>query len=91
MTEIQRRSQQAKEALRRAVAEALDKKRRLGQYAVIYQNGKPVYILPDQTREQEKPYSSPASLIPIYGATPRRLSANSNAGNVNANAHPYSV
>lgn len=55
MTEIQRRSQQAKEVLQRAVAEALEKKRRLGQYAVIYQNGKPVHILPDQASEPEKP------------------------------------
>lgn len=46
MTEIQRQSQQAKEVLRRAVAEALERKRRLGQYAVIFQNGKPVRIDP---------------------------------------------
>lgn len=30
------------EALRQAVAKALDRKRRLGQYAVIWENGKPV-------------------------------------------------
>ena len=30
------------EILREAVAKALEKKRRLGQYAVVWQNGKPV-------------------------------------------------
>ena len=29
------------ESLRRAVAQALERKRRLGQYAVIWRNGKP--------------------------------------------------
>lgn len=36
--------QQQLEALRRAVGKALEKKRRLGQYAVIWQDGKPVII-----------------------------------------------
>lgn len=31
-------------ALRQAVSNALEKKRRLGQYAVIWQDGKPVRI-----------------------------------------------
>ena len=31
-------------ALRDAVTEALDKKRRLGQYAVIWQDDRPVFI-----------------------------------------------
>lgn len=30
------------DALRKAVSEALERKRRLGQYAVVWQNGKPV-------------------------------------------------
>ncbi|PTR02158.1 hypothetical protein C8R30_10653 [Nitrosomonas nitrosa] len=51
MTEIQRLAQQAREVLQRAVAEALDKKRRLGQYAVIYQNGKLVRLEPEQIAE----------------------------------------
>jgi hypothetical protein len=54
MTEIQRRSQQAKEVLQRTVSEVLERKRRLGHYAVIYQNGKPVYIHFDQACDQEK-------------------------------------
>lgn len=31
-------------ALRRAVAKALDRKRRLGQYAVVWRDGRPVRI-----------------------------------------------
>lgn len=51
MTELQRRSQQVKEALGRAVAEALERKRRLGQYAVVFENGKPVRIEADRITE----------------------------------------
>jgi hypothetical protein len=36
--------QRALDALRRAVAEALDRKRRLGQYAVIWRDGKVLRI-----------------------------------------------
>jgi len=32
------------DTLKKAVAHALEKKRRLGQYAVIWKNGKPVRI-----------------------------------------------
>jgi len=52
MTELQRRSQLVKEALGRAVAEALERKRRLGQYAVIFENGKPVRIEADRITVQ---------------------------------------
>lgn len=46
--------QQVLEALRTAVAQALDRKRRLGQYAVIWQDGRivrlePQDITPDMT------------------------------------------
>ena len=34
-------------ALRQAVAQALDRKRRLGQYAVVWQNGRAVEIGPE--------------------------------------------
>ncbi len=54
MTEIQHQSQQVKDALRRAVMAALDRKRRLGQYAIIFQNGRPVRIDPGQVIDQEK-------------------------------------
>lgn len=41
----------ALESLRRAVAKALERKRRLGQYAVIWQDGQIVklYPIPEQT------------------------------------------
>jgi hypothetical protein len=42
-------TEQALEALRSAVAEALEKKRRLGQYAVIWRDGKVVRLEPDGT------------------------------------------
>ena len=35
------------ESLKKSVDKALDRKRRLGQYAVIWQDGKPVYIGPN--------------------------------------------
>ncbi|MFZ1640170.1 MAG: hypothetical protein WAV07_01790 [Candidatus Contendobacter sp.] len=43
--------------LREAVAEALERKRRLGQYAVVWRNGEPAFIdyPPPTTREPEKP------------------------------------
>ena len=37
-------SQEMLNALRRAVADALEKKRRLGQYAVVWEDGKPVMV-----------------------------------------------
>lgn len=52
MTELQRQSQRIKEVLARAVAEALERKRRLGQYAVVYENGRPVRIEPGRSPEQ---------------------------------------
>jgi hypothetical protein len=51
MTEIKKESQQAKESLQRAVTEALDKKKRLGQYAVVYKDGRPVRIGNDSISE----------------------------------------
>jgi len=48
MTELQRHSQQVREALRQAVARAMETKRRLGQYAVIFKDGKPVRVPPEQ-------------------------------------------
>jgi len=38
---------QVLEALRRAVAQALERKRRLGQYAVVWRDGRPVCVGPD--------------------------------------------
>ncbi|USR92216.1 hypothetical protein NEA10_05690 [Phormidium yuhuli AB48] len=52
MNETQRLSQQAKEVLKRAVVKALEKKQRLGQYAVIYQNGRVMHLEPDEIAEK---------------------------------------
>lgn len=52
MTETQKRALKAKEVLARAVAEVLERKQRLGQYAVVYQNGRIVRI------ESEHPTSA---------------------------------
>lgn len=49
-------SQDTKEALaslHRAVEKALDRKRRLGQYAVIWQDGKPVILGDEQPKTME--------------------------------------
>lgn len=52
-------SQAILESLRHAVAEALDKKRRLGQYAVIWKDGRPHAL---------QPAAAPPS--PLQEATP---------------------
>jgi len=39
-----RDSQRMLDALREAVAETLERKRRLGQYAVVWRNGQPEFI-----------------------------------------------
>lgn len=44
MMEDHQYEQQVLEALRRAVANALDRKRRLGQYAVVWRDGRPVRL-----------------------------------------------
>jgi len=43
-------SQVMLDSLKTAVAHALEKKRRLGQYAIIWKNGKPVRIEADSLR-----------------------------------------
>jgi len=43
-TEPSKESQVMLDALKTAVDHALEKKRRLGQYAVVWKNGKPVRI-----------------------------------------------
>jgi hypothetical protein len=40
--------------LKRAVAQTLERKRRLGQYAVIWQNGKPVTVGEDAPEVDRK-------------------------------------
>ena len=41
------------DALQRAVTKALDRKRRLGQYAVLWEEDRMVLVGPDAPREQE--------------------------------------
>ena len=44
MTQISSHTQKTLDALRKAVANALERKRRLGHYAVVWRDGKPVAI-----------------------------------------------
>ena len=53
--------------LRQAVSEALERKRRLGQYAVVWQDGCPVRILPDAA-----PLPSVSDPIGMSGKSARR-------------------
>ena len=49
MTPLSPKSQQTLESLKKSVAKALEKKRRLGQYAVVWRDGHIVYL----NREQQ--------------------------------------
>jgi len=55
MSTLSIEDQQVLDALRAAVAEALERKRRLGQYAVIWRDGKVVRIEPKDTAPSEQP------------------------------------
>jgi hypothetical protein len=60
MTTLSSNDQEALDALRSAVAEALDRKRRLGQYAVIWRDGQVVRIeAEDLTPHTKTPRSRP--------------------------------
>ena len=50
MTELSNKDEPALDALRLAVAEALERKRRLGEYAVIWRDGQAVRLEPDEAR-----------------------------------------
>lgn len=54
MTEIQRRARRVRETLRKAVANDLERKRRMGQYAIVFQNDKVVRIEPEQISQLTK-------------------------------------
>lgn len=47
------------DALQKAVTQALEKKRRLGQYAVVWRDGKPVMIGEDAPKVSENPVDLP--------------------------------
>jgi hypothetical protein len=55
MSTLSADDQRALDVLRSAVAEALERKRRLGQYAVIWRNGRVVRIEPDKDASSEHP------------------------------------
>lgn len=52
MDDLDDRAQKGLESLRRSVAEDLERKRRLGQYAVFWRDGRVVYDGPDAPKEQ---------------------------------------
>lgn len=52
------------ECLQKAVHEALDRKRRLGQYAVVWKDGKPTYIGPNAPMKQVGALAEPKSMAP---------------------------
>ena len=54
MMEDRQYEQQALEALKKAVANALERKRRLGQYAVVWRDGQLVRLSPDQIRKRPR-------------------------------------
>lgn len=47
------------ESLQKSVTKALDRKRRLGQYAVVWKDNKPFYIGPNPPTEQSKALVTP--------------------------------
>ena len=49
MTRLSIKDQRALDALRRAVTEALERKRRLGEYAVIWRDGQAVRLEPTES------------------------------------------
>ncbi|WP_445011052.1 hypothetical protein [Vreelandella stevensii] len=52
MTQLTPDTQEMLESLRSAVAETLERKRRLGQYAVVWENDRPVFIGDDAPTQQ---------------------------------------
>ena len=53
MAELDEFTRQGLESLRRSVAEALERKRLLGQYAVFWRNGRVIFEGPDAPDESE--------------------------------------
>ena len=52
-------TQQMLDVMRKAVEKALDRKKRLGQYAVIWQDGKPVLVGEDAPKQHSKSAPKP--------------------------------
>ncbi|MGM0858983.1 MAG: hypothetical protein ACQEW0_18245 [Pseudomonadota bacterium] len=53
MTQLSPDTQEMLDSLQTAVAETLERKRRLGHYAVFWENGKPVFIGEDAPQNTE--------------------------------------
>ena len=60
MAELDEFTRQGLECLRQAVAEALERKRKLGQYAVFWRDGRVVFEGPDAPEEKSGPEPSAA-------------------------------
>ena len=69
MTQAYDYEARALDALKRAVAEALERKRRLGQYAVVWREGRAVCIGPDAPAVRY-PYGIEAARTPDGVAEP---------------------
>ena len=66
MNNIDPKEQQILDSLTNAVAEALERKRRLGQYAVVWRDGQPVIIGEEL---ESKPHSIPSLDVAGKGQT----------------------
>ncbi len=53
-------TQRMLDSLKNAVADALEKKKRLGQYAVLWENDKPVLVGEDAPQKPSRHESEPA-------------------------------
>ena len=60
MAELDEHTRQGLECLRQAVAEALERKRKLGQYAVFWRDGRVVFEGPDAPVQPPDPEMSNA-------------------------------
>ncbi|MFD2112113.1 hypothetical protein [Thiorhodococcus fuscus] len=59
MIQVSSEDQQILDALRRAVAETLERKRRLGQYAVVWRDGKPIMLGGENDASNPSPSAEP--------------------------------
>ncbi len=70
MTQAHEYETRALDALKQAVSEALERKRRLGQYAVVWRNGRAVCIGPDAPPVEHYRYDSETGRVPGGVAEP---------------------
>jgi hypothetical protein len=55
MNDLEKLAEEARESLQRSVFQALDRKRRLGQYAVVVENGEILEIGPEEIERRIAP------------------------------------